>query len=459
LFAAACAVIGAGTPFPGAVALLPTAATALLIVGGFTERAPLANQALCLGPLRFLGRISYSVYLWHWPLIVVAADLYPTMSKTVQMRLLILLVTLAVATLNFYLVERPGRRIGTRVRTNRASAHERWRVTNLPAAMLGACVLVAGFVGLSAIDREGAIVMPVQAATISRPANGSSPVVMSLARNSIYLRKVHAWQRVVRAGLGVRQLPASLQPLSPHLAMAFPPPCVHHLQGLGPHECVVGSPHAAHVAVLDGDSHAEMLRNSFWRAFDSKTWSIHIFARYACGWAGSAESSVVSPEQCARMQARTLRRIRRLHPDLLVLSEHLVLAPFRSRADIASSLTAYKRAAAKTIVLGHTPLPRPWSTCLVGVDISRCFTALDATFWRDMRVEHQLTTRAGAMFVDTSAWLCVRAGAQTVCPPVIAGVPVFKDDTHIGPEYQFKLVPIMRALLQSARVDVGRRIA
>ena len=56
-----------------------------------------------------------------------------------------------------------------------------------------------------------------------------------------------------------------------------------------------------------------------------------------------------------------------------------------------------------------------------------------------------------------SAWLCVRAGTQTVCPPVIAGVPAFKDTTHVGPEYQFKLIPIVRALLVSAGVDVGRR--
>jgi hypothetical protein len=61
------------------------------------------------------------------------------------------------------------------------------------------------------------------------------------------------------------------------------------------------------------------------------------------------------------------------------------------------------------------------------------------------------------MFVDTSAWLCVRAGEQTVCPPVIDGVPAYKDTTHVGPEYQFKLIPIVRALLRSAGVDAGGR--
>jgi hypothetical protein len=118
----------------------------------------------------------------------------------------------------------------------------------------------------------------------------------------------------------------------------------------------------------------------------------------------------------------------------------------------------FRRAARKTIVLGHTPLPRPWSSCLVGVDITRCFATLDSTFRSDRNDEQRLTARAGATFVDTSAWLCVRAGAQTVCPPVIAGVPSFKDDTHISAEYQLKLIPIMRALLRSAGVTKSKRL-
>jgi peptidoglycan/LPS O-acetylase OafA/YrhL len=462
LFVAASAFIGGTTPFPGAAALLPTAATALLIVGGLTVRAPLPNRALCLAPLRFVGRISYSVYLWHWPLVVFAAALYPTMSETAQMRLLILLITLVVATLSFYLVERPGRRIGRDARSDRVPARERWRGRNLATATFGAGVLMVAFVGLlSVIDREGSTVVPAEAATISQPATRSSPVVIAVAgnarRKTIYVRKVRAWQRVIRAGLRLRELPESLRPLSPHLAASFPPPCIRGLPGVSRAECVVGNPAAAQVAVLNGDSHAEMLRNAVWRAFNPKKWSIHIFARDGCGWAGAANGTV-SPRTCARLQAQALRRIRTLHPDVLLLSEHRVVTTFRSRADIASSLAAFRRAAAKRIVIGHTPLPQPWSSCLVGVDITRCFTALDATFRSDRRVEQQLAARAGATFADTSAWLCVRADAQTLCPPVIAGVPVFRDDTHVGAEYQLKLIPIVRALLLSSGVPVGRRV-
>jgi peptidoglycan/LPS O-acetylase OafA/YrhL len=460
LFVAACVVIGDTTPFPGTAALLPTVATALVIVGGLSDRVPLPNRALCLAPLRFIGRISYSVYLWHWPLIVFAAALYPRMSQTAHVRLLVLLMTLAVAALSFYSVEQPGRRIGVRARSA-APTSRRWRGMQLAAAPCGACLLVVAFVGLlGAVGREGPLVVPAEAATLRSTAS-SPPMLATVGRaprqDTTYVRTVRRWHGVIRAGLALRELPESLQPLSPHLSAAFPPPCIRGLPGVSSAECVVGNPRAAHVAVLNGDSHAEMLRNSVWRAFDPKTWSIHIFARSGCGWAG-ASNGTTPATKCRRLQAEALRRIRMLHPDVLLLSEHRVVTTFRSSTDIASSLSAFRRAAVKTIVLGHTPLPQPWSSCLVGNDISRCIATLDSAFFADLRVERQLAARAGAIFVDTSPWLCVRAGSRSLCPSVVAGVPVFKDDTHISAEYQLKLVPIMRALLISTGLPVNRRL-
>ena len=137
----------------------------------------------------------------------------------------------------------------------------------------------------------------------------SSPVAISAVRtsprDSTYETKLQAWQLVVRAGLRVRELPASLRPLSPHLSMGSPPPCADGLRGVPAAECVVGNPGAAHVAGLDGDSHAEMFRNAVWRAFDPKAWSIHVFARDACGWAGTAENVAISAADCARLQAES----------------------------------------------------------------------------------------------------------------------------------------------------------
>src|SRR5699024_7849567 len=56
-------------PFPGYIALVPVASPALVILADSHGRASVL-PLLSLKPVRFLGDISYSVYLWHWPLIV-----------------------------------------------------------------------------------------------------------------------------------------------------------------------------------------------------------------------------------------------------------------------------------------------------------------------------------------------------------------------------------------------------
>lgn len=67
LLVATFLLFNTATPWPGVNALLPCSGTALLIIGG---RAGMWHHILSLPPLRLTGRISYSVYLVHWPLIV-----------------------------------------------------------------------------------------------------------------------------------------------------------------------------------------------------------------------------------------------------------------------------------------------------------------------------------------------------------------------------------------------------
>jgi peptidoglycan/LPS O-acetylase OafA/YrhL len=57
------------TPFPGAAALLPTLGTALIIHSG-AGGSSVVHRFLSTRPLVFVGLISYSLYLWHWPMIV-----------------------------------------------------------------------------------------------------------------------------------------------------------------------------------------------------------------------------------------------------------------------------------------------------------------------------------------------------------------------------------------------------
>lgn len=92
--------------FPGAAALLPVLGTALIIYGGGQGRfvSPILKSRLFVA----VGLISYSLYLWHWPILVFIKIISPGASASLM--LFGLLLSFVMATLSYYLVEGPIRR-------------------------------------------------------------------------------------------------------------------------------------------------------------------------------------------------------------------------------------------------------------------------------------------------------------------------------------------------------------
>ena len=104
---AAAALLKGGAGFPGPSALLPvTGALAVLFAGSVAPRDGIGG-VLSKPPLQLLGAYSYSWYLWHWPFIVFAGVLFP--SITVYGKIGAAIASLGVAGLTYSLVERPVR--------------------------------------------------------------------------------------------------------------------------------------------------------------------------------------------------------------------------------------------------------------------------------------------------------------------------------------------------------------
>lgn len=105
---AACLVLGEHTLFPGPAALLPVLGAAAVIHGG-AGGPTLAGRFLASGPMVYVGLISYSLYLWHWPVIVLAQYLNGMEPPTRHAGLLLVL-SLLLAALSYHFVETPWRR-------------------------------------------------------------------------------------------------------------------------------------------------------------------------------------------------------------------------------------------------------------------------------------------------------------------------------------------------------------
>jgi peptidoglycan/LPS O-acetylase OafA/YrhL len=124
------------TPFPGLTALPPCLGTALVILAGVgTSSQTLVARLLSLPPLRFVGLISYSLYLWHWPLIVLArTDMH--FGNGISPRILkvsLLALSLALAFLSWRFVETPFRQ--GRFRPSRPQL---FRIAAVSAALVAA---------------------------------------------------------------------------------------------------------------------------------------------------------------------------------------------------------------------------------------------------------------------------------------------------------------------------------
>ncbi|ABM95712.1 O-antigen acetylase [Methylibium petroleiphilum PM1] len=139
LLAIGFALIGVETPWPGGLALLPVTGTALVIWSAW-ERSALLGHPVA----QFLGTISYSVYLWHWPVEVALRRFESGILATPTAHIATgLVLSLSIASLSYRWVERPARRLGQSGAAKRGGLLRR-DVLQFGAASLAIALLGAG---------------------------------------------------------------------------------------------------------------------------------------------------------------------------------------------------------------------------------------------------------------------------------------------------------------------------
>jgi peptidoglycan/LPS O-acetylase OafA/YrhL len=111
----AATAFDAATPFPGWRAAIPCFGAVAIIAAG-TYGTTMTGRVLILAPVRFLGKISYSLYLWHWPVIVLLLLGLPAGTLTPELQLVATLASFALAILSWRFVEEPFRRGGPQTR-------------------------------------------------------------------------------------------------------------------------------------------------------------------------------------------------------------------------------------------------------------------------------------------------------------------------------------------------------
>ncbi|MCX6966284.1 MAG: acyltransferase family protein [Verrucomicrobia bacterium] len=130
------------TPFPGSAALLPTLGTAALIWANACPTTDILARLMSFRPLVFIGKISYSLYLWHWP-ILVYSEYASSNPLRWYVRIVLVIVSIAMSALSLRFIETP-----VRTKNLLPTRHALFRF----AAISGCCYL---FLGLCASTFRG----------------------------------------------------------------------------------------------------------------------------------------------------------------------------------------------------------------------------------------------------------------------------------------------------------------
>lgn len=108
LITAAALTMDEYTRFPGSAAILPVGGTVLVIIGGTITPKRGAEVLLGCRPLQWLGKLSYSLYLWHWPVLILAVTSLGT-ELAMTMKLALVGAALALSVVTYKYVESPVR--------------------------------------------------------------------------------------------------------------------------------------------------------------------------------------------------------------------------------------------------------------------------------------------------------------------------------------------------------------
>ena len=423
------------TPFPGTAALLPVLGTAALIVAGEGERSTVVGRGLTVGPLVLIGDWSYSIYLWHWPVIVlVRSNLGPERFGSITVRLLTLVVVFALSWATFRWVETPFRTGRSWRRTGRALL-----IYPVSVATALATVLVAGQV-MSYRLGEWSDEPAIELADYGDRHLGNDPYV-ALVRASVL------------AAEDGRAVPGDLTPGLLALRSQTAPLGQCDYRTGTTKLCPVGDVDAERTIVVLGDSRARALSPAVEEI--GREYGYRVYVLVYSGCTATALQQVDRDTgrawgACEEFKAWARTTVADLSPDLVVVStaagrlidprtgdtlddtdDGYASALEQGWAELFEDLRAH---ADQVFIVGNTPkLPQETGVCLSNghPDLGDCAFRPGRYAARDARLSFAAAETAGVGSVDASKWFC----AYGLCPSVIGNYIALRDSHHMTPDY------------------------
>ena len=446
--AASVVLVSGERAFPAPWGLLPVLSAAAVILAGTGDgrRGPwvLVNPVMV-----YIGDISYSLYLWHFPVIVVggvyldALGIQPAAAIVIQ-----LAASFLLAVASYHGVEQPIRR-------------SRWL---LPAGSTRRSSRRGG-IALAALATVTLALLVV--AVVVRPGDGvSAPTAAetdAIITDTVDEEAAAQLAASIEAALQRDSWPDDLRPTLADVADEVLPGETARCGSVSlpddPATCTFGDENASKTAVLVGDSIALMYVPALVEILGQGDWRLRIVAMYACPYLGIEVGDAQARVQaCTERKQAEKRIVEEEQPDLLIVGNTFYRttdAATGKRATVddwtvglVSAIEDVRDSAGDVLVL---PPPAP------DVDITVCMTALSSpgdcvsrvsnTDWTLMAsTQRDALAGMGVTLLDNRHWFC---DAQGQCPAFVDSILMKKDQAHITADYARAIVPVVREDLEA----------
>jgi peptidoglycan/LPS O-acetylase OafA/YrhL len=431
------------TPMPGTAAVLVVVASVAVIAAGHSTLTWAPTRLLTWRPATFLGDISYSMYLWHWPLLIILPYVIDRTPGFLA-RVLILVTTVVAAWLTKIYVEDP-------VRTTRRFALRRPAVALAAAAVAAVVLVVACASAWWDVEQETR-----QSAALAQSLTKDAPPCFGAAARDPEARNCPN--------------PALKDTLVPTVTAAgndfyFYPGCERQMVVKPLRPCQLGAVNdksVPHIAVI-GDSHSRAVMPALIELAKKRIISIDLFTAGGCIWAEGDPKIVTKTlrDACSTMKAALapllLKTARQYDFILTTAWTNRRLGPIDDMPNaIAKAWAPIARQKVPIVAVRDNPAPGGFpganpNNCLADVSVAeaneKCGLsrqkALDR-FTDPYAIAVKKTPRA--KLLDMTSYYC----DDKDCPVVIGGVNVYRDNSHVTTTYARTMAPYYyRALIQA----------
>ncbi len=446
----------------GYTLFLPVFATGFVLLTGESNSSDLTYRVLANKPFIAIGAISYSLYLWHWPIFVFGEDL--GLMSTLSQRMVGMLLCFVLAALSYRFIELFFLRIPL-PNKKKVSLKKSGKSFALPAVSVSVVIGVLWLFTYSGIsigkDGVQASAWVPGTSQIFGESKSPEPTGTKTAQAS----PLSAWTVKLNEALSLKSIPVQLQSELQNTQILdyqwkktmtcksdgqLPAPA----DNISTAYCSTAPVAGGKKLVVMGDSFAGSLMPAVLNSVDLKKWQVTAIFRLECMWADTTPVGYKDKKHmngCPTARTWMTNQVKDISPDLLILTEesiHPIVAAGGKKVDVwsagvDSSLQKLTALSKKTLVVGmHPGIPTGGlSKCLTksfGLT-PNCFgDARLAGSYRD--VQKNLASQYSAGYLDLTPWLCVRGK----CPPVIDSHIVYADSFHFTPAMAQALAPALR---------------